>query len=227
MPTGGPPAVGQRLQALRKAQRLSLDELSRRAGVSKSMLSDVERNQANPTVAVVWRLAQALGVSLGDLLAEGETVPAPAITVLPAHAAPLIRSPDGLCELRILGPLDLAGRIEWYELTVQPGGELVSEAHEGGTREHLTVLGGSLTVSCGGEVPAGSAVNTPSADRASPGAARTAAGAGTALPGAPAAAESHLLRHGDSARYAADRPHAIRHAGRGVARALLVVELLG
>ncbi|MEY4413345.1 MAG: hypothetical protein RIQ53_638 [Pseudomonadota bacterium] len=207
---GGPPAVGQRLQALRKAQRLSLDELSRRAGVSKSMLSDVERNQANPTVAVVWRLAQALGVSLGDLLAEGgHAVPAPAVSVLPAHAAPLIRSPDGLCELRILGPLDLAGRIEWYELTVQPGGELVSEAHEGGTREHLTVLGGSLSVSCGGA------------------AAGAAAGTDAALPGAPAAAESHLLRHGDSARYAADRPHAIRHAGRGVARALLVVELLG
>jgi len=40
---------------------LSLDDLSKRAGVSKSMLSQIERNQANPTVAVVWRLANALG----------------------------------------------------------------------------------------------------------------------------------------------------------------------
>ena len=45
--TDGPPAVGAKLQTLRQARKLSLDELSRRAGVSKSMLSQVERNLAN------------------------------------------------------------------------------------------------------------------------------------------------------------------------------------
>ena len=63
-----PPKVGATLQNLRQAQGLSLDELSRRAGVSKSMLSQIERNQANPTVAVVWRLANALGVEMTELL---------------------------------------------------------------------------------------------------------------------------------------------------------------
>ncbi|SPD56702.1 protein of unknown function (plasmid) [Cupriavidus taiwanensis] len=67
----GPPAVGMALQALRQQHRLSLDELSRRAGVSKSMLSQIERNLANPTVAVLWRLANALGVNLADFLAGG------------------------------------------------------------------------------------------------------------------------------------------------------------
>ena len=119
-----PPRVGATLQALRQSQGLSLDELSRRAGVSKSMLSQIERNQANPTVAVVWRLANALRVELS--------------------------SPDGLCRLRILGPIDLAGHFEWYELTVQPGGALESEAHEPGSREHLSVLGGELEVTAGG-----------------------------------------------------------------------------
>ena len=56
-----PPRVGDMLAALRQARALSLDELSRLAGVSKSMLSQIERAQANPTVAVVWRLANALG----------------------------------------------------------------------------------------------------------------------------------------------------------------------
>ena len=51
-----PPRVGDTLAALRQARALSLDELSRLAGVSKSMLSQIERAQANPTVAVVWRL---------------------------------------------------------------------------------------------------------------------------------------------------------------------------
>ncbi|PIM53622.1 DNA-binding protein [Roseateles chitinivorans] len=144
-----PPRVGATLQSLRQAQGLSLDELSRRAGVSKSMLSQIERNQANPTVAVVWRLANALRVELSELLG-GERPAAPPIEVVASHATPALSSPDGLCRLRILGPIDLAGNFEWYELTVQPGGALESAAHEPGSREHLSVLAGELEVTAGG-----------------------------------------------------------------------------
>ncbi|CAJ0786202.1 HTH-type transcriptional regulator SutR [Ralstonia condita] len=146
----GPPAVGAKLQALRQARKLSLDELSRHAGVSKSMLSQVERNLANPTVAVLWRLATALGVSLADFLSpESAADAAPAVTVIPAHSIPVIKSPDGKCELKILGPVDLAARFEWYELAIQPGGMLASEPHELGAKEHLSVLNGTVTVQSG------------------------------------------------------------------------------
>lgn len=148
----GPPAVGSALQALRQSQQLSLDDLSRRAGVSKSMLSQIERNLANPTVAVLWRLANALGVSLTDFLAQGAATPAaPAISVVQPHAIPALKSPDTRCELRILGPIDLAGRFEWYELTIQPGGVLASDPHEAGTQEHLSVMSGSMTVRSGSD----------------------------------------------------------------------------
>ena len=180
-----PPRVGDTLAALRQAQALSLDELSRKAGVSKSMLSQIERAQANPTVAVVWRLANALGVPLGDLLGGAPALAAPAISVVPVHATPSLRNPDGTSELRILGPIELAGQFEWYALTLQGGGALESQAHEHGTREHLTVVSGALEVSSG--------------------------------------AEQQRLKHGDSARYAADRPHVIRNPGKAVASAWLVV----
>jgi XRE family transcriptional regulator, regulator of sulfur utilization len=150
-PSPEPPAVGAILARLRQARGLSLDELSRRAGVSKSMLSQIERAQANPTVAVVWRLANALGVGIGELLGTPAQPAAPAVSVVPAHATPSLRSPDGLCELRILGPIELAGQFEWYELHVQPGGALVSQPHEPGSREHLTVLSGTLEVTSGAE----------------------------------------------------------------------------
>lgn len=147
-----PPRVGSTLAEQRQARGLSLDELSRLAGVSKSMLSQIERNQANPTVAVVWRLANALGVPLGTLL-DGDRPALPAITTVAGHATPSLRSPDGKCELRILGPIELAGQFEWYELTVQPGGKLESQAHEPGSREHLSVLGaGTLEVRSGADV---------------------------------------------------------------------------
>ena len=180
-----PPRVGDTLAALRQAQALSLDELSRKAGVSKSMLSQIERAQANPTVAVVWRLANALGVPMGDLLGGAQPPAAPAIAVVPVHATPALRNPDGSCELRMLGPIELAGQFEWYALTLQGGGALESQAHEHGTLEHLTVLSGALEVTSGDE--------------------------------------QQRLRNGDTARYAADRPHAIRNPGKTVASAWLVV----
>lgn len=145
-----PPKVGATLAALRQRRALSLDELSRQAGVSKSMLSQIERNQANPTVAVVWRLATALGVAVGELLGDGRPA-APLLATVPAHATPTMTSPDGKCELRILGPIELAGQFEWYTLTVQPGGTLASQPHEPGSREHLTVLSGALEIGAGAE----------------------------------------------------------------------------
>ena len=179
-----PPRVGTTLAALRHGQGLSLDELSRRAGVSKSMLSQIERNQANPTVAVVWRLANALGVALSELL-EGGKAATPAIVTVAAQATPSLRSEGGGHELRILGPVELAGQFEWYELLLQPGGALVSEPHEPGSREHLTVLSGTVEVASGDD--------------------------------------RQRLKHGETARYAVDRPHAIRDLGKTVATALLVV----
>jgi len=180
-----PPRVGQTLALLREQQALSLDELSRRAGVSKSMLSQIERAQANPTVAVVWRLANALGVPLADLLADGPRAEAPAIITVAAQDTPTLGSSDSRCQLRILGPIELAGQFEWYELSLQPGAALESAAHEPGSREHVTVLSGTLEVESGD--------------------ART------------------RLKTGETARYAVDRTHAIRNAGRAVAHALLVV----
>lgn len=143
-----PPQVGEALAQLRARRQLTLDELSRRAGVSKSMLSQIERNQANPTVAVVWRLATALGVELSELLEGARPVEA-GITHVAAHATPQLTSPDGLGRLRILGPIELAGQMEWYELIMQPGAVLASQAHEPGAREHLTVLNGELLVEAG------------------------------------------------------------------------------
>ncbi len=150
-PPPEPPRVGSTLQNLRQTQGLSLDELSRKAGVSKSMLSQIERNQANPTVAVVWRLATALGVGVGELLGDGGRPAVPTIVTVPSHGIPSLKSPDGKCDLRILGPIELAGEFEWYELTVQPGGALESEPHEPGSREHLSVLSGALEVTAGGD----------------------------------------------------------------------------
>ena len=144
---GIPPSVGQVVHRLRRDNSLTLEELARRSGVSKSMLSQIERNRTNPTFATVWRLTNALGVGLDDVF-RGDNRET-AVDIVAAHATPTVTSADGKCLLRILGPLDLAGSAEWYELTAGPGAELVSEAHESGTTEHLSVFEGTLVVESG------------------------------------------------------------------------------
>lgn len=143
-----PPRVGQQIQKLRTERKLTLEDLSRAAGVSKSMLSEIERNRANPTIAVVWRLTNALGVSLDYLFAPQKQQDT--IHVLGAHESPTLASADQGYQLRVWGPVDLAGTFEWYELVLQPNGALISEAHEPGTREHLTVFQGAVMLEVDG-----------------------------------------------------------------------------
>lgn len=181
--TAAPPRVGEQIQRLRAERRMTLDDLSRAAGVSKSMLSEIERDKANPTIAVAWRLTNALGVSLDSLFAPQKAPEA--IAVSGPHDIPTLSGHEAKYQLRVWGPIELAGKFEWYELTLQAGGALVSNAHEPGTREHLTVLQGSIEIE--------------------------------------AAGTTKRLKAADTARYVADEPHAIRNAGKGEAKALLVV----
>lgn len=146
-----PPEVGATLQKMRLARELTLEDLSRAAGVSKSMLSQIEREKANPTIAVAWRLANALGVSIGELLSS-EARQIDSIRVLEAHEQPTLPGDHAGYVLRILGPMELAGRFEWYELTLAPNGVLASNPHDPGATEHLTLLQGSMEVEVDGEL---------------------------------------------------------------------------
>jgi transcriptional regulator with XRE-family HTH domain len=67
--------VGERLRAVRQLRRATLREISERAGVSESFLSQVERSKVNASIASVQRIAAALGVSMADLFASAVRSP--------------------------------------------------------------------------------------------------------------------------------------------------------
>ncbi|MED6339824.1 MAG: helix-turn-helix transcriptional regulator, partial [SAR324 cluster bacterium] len=69
---GEPPKVGQEIQRLRLQHNLTLDQLAGKSGVSKSILSQIERDRSNPTLATIWRITKALESPLEDLLAVDE-----------------------------------------------------------------------------------------------------------------------------------------------------------
>jgi len=145
------PRIGPVIQRLRKRQGLTLEQLEAASGVSKSMLSQIERGQANPTFAVLWSLTRAMKIEFADLLDTGAHPGGDnAIDIVSVAHTPEIRSADGACRLRILSPPQRAGETEWYELEIAPAGTLDSAPHAPGAVEHLTALSAGLQVTSAG-----------------------------------------------------------------------------
>ena len=137
----------ERLKAARRAQGLSLEAVEKLSGVSRSMVSQIERGESNPTVATLLNLTRALGVDFAGLLRE-ETAE-DRVEIQHEHQAPTLdRAGDG-CVIRILSPPQDTGRFEVYELIFAKGGKLESRPHARGTREQLIVEEGRLEVTSG------------------------------------------------------------------------------
>ncbi len=136
-----------RLKEARRVQGLSLDAVAKLSGVSRSMVSQIERGESSPTIATLWNLTRALQVDFAGLLEDG---PASNIEVLRTADVPSIENRGAGCTIRILSAPEEAGRHEVYELRFVEGGVLDSQAHRRGAREHLTVIDGRLSVTSGG-----------------------------------------------------------------------------
>ncbi|MGL5447113.1 MAG: helix-turn-helix domain-containing protein, partial [Rhabdaerophilum sp.] len=67
--------LGKTIQRLRKNYNLSLSELAEQSGVAKSIISQIERNETNPTLATIWRLSQALDISIERFLVDSDDEP--------------------------------------------------------------------------------------------------------------------------------------------------------
>ena len=141
------PNLGDIVRASRKEKELTLEKLSILSGISKSMLSQIERGTVSPTFSVVWNLTQCLGIDL-SVLGESATTDN-LITHTPAYSTPIKGSEDERCTLRMLNPLRTVLPVEWYELIAEAGGVLDSVAHAHGTFEHLSCLSGVLQVQAG------------------------------------------------------------------------------
>lgn len=137
--------LGKRVKKLRGDRGWSLEELATASGVSRSMLSEIEREKANPTLTVTFRIARAFGLTLQELIESAESS-ASKIQVIRANDRAQVYRSDKQCEIRTLSPLNLEKDVEFYELSLKPGGALRSQPHFEGTREFLTVEEGTVRI---------------------------------------------------------------------------------
>lgn len=135
------------LREHRRQRDLSLEELAALSGVSRSMISKVERAEAVPSTAVLSRLAEALGITFSRLMAPAVERE---IVIIPAARQPVLRDEVSGFTRRCLSPM-LPGRgIDWVLNTLPPGGTTGEfTAHRRGVAEYIFVLKGRLRAKIG------------------------------------------------------------------------------
>jgi transcriptional regulator with XRE-family HTH domain len=139
--------LGRRVKKLRADRGWSLEELASVSGVSRSMLSEIERERANPTLSVTYRIARAFGLTLQNLIESADS--ASSIQVTRAEDRAQIFRSDKQCQIRTLSPLNLEKDLEFYEVRLPVDGALASQPHVDGTREFLIVKDGSIDLQSG------------------------------------------------------------------------------
>ncbi len=145
---------GKTIRASRKSKRMTLEELARESGVSKSVLSQVERGATNPTLSTLWNIATALSMDPAELFEGDKGVRSKrggGADLISIAQNPVIENSTCKYHLVILNEPQFAGVTELYHLTLKPGGNLKSNPHARGAREQVTILKGSVEVVCGGE----------------------------------------------------------------------------
>ena len=147
-------ALARNLRRLRGARALTLDDLAKRAGVSRSMLIQIEQKRVNPTLATLVRVAQALDVGLAQLVELGSRRRVRVISR--GDAATLWTAPGGGSGRLLVGS-DQLDHIELWDWRLEPGDVHEAEAHAAGTAEILHVLDGDLVLEVDGETHAAAA----------------------------------------------------------------------
>lgn len=189
------------LKRLREKRRLSLDEVSRLSGVSKSMLGQIERGEVNPTISTVWKIASGLKVPYSELLTRQESCERVHIRSIRP-----IEADEGRYRNYLLFPMADGRRFEVLYIEIDAGGSLEADAHPQGTEEFITVFSGTLRI-C---LDDGAARARKDGDAESPKAAKHAA----------VAFETPA---GGAARFAADRPHSYANTSEETCRLSMII----
>lgn len=141
--------LGVRVKDLRTERGFTLDELAGRSGVSRAMISKLERGEKNPTLVVAAKLAEGLGVTLSQLVGVEERRE---VVVVPKEGRMVMRDPETGFERQLLSPTFVGRGVEFVRNSI-PEGSTSGEfpPHRKGVAEYVVVERGRLRATLGGE----------------------------------------------------------------------------
>lgn len=135
--------IGANLRQFRVNKGMSIDAFAKQIGVSKLTLIKIEHGEANPTLSVIWKIANGLNIPITALLSIESDVS-------------IARQKDGLKlmssdDVFVAEPLFQSQGFELYRGYLQPRSEYLSEAHQPGVTEFVTVMSGQLSLEVDGD----------------------------------------------------------------------------
>jgi transcriptional regulator with XRE-family HTH domain len=141
--------LGERVRGFRRERGWTLEMLAERSGVSRAMISKLERGEKNPTLVVAAKVAEGFGVSLSKLVGVEEKRE---VVILPRERRMTMRDPETGFERQLLSP-SFGGRGVEFTRNVVPEGSTSGEflPHRQGVEEYLVVERGRLRAVLGGE----------------------------------------------------------------------------
>ncbi|MCM2674271.1 helix-turn-helix domain-containing protein [Alkalicoccobacillus plakortidis] len=133
--------IGAMLRKVRTEKHLSLQELADQSSVSTLTLGNIERGEANPSLAVIWKIANALRIPISSLLQEAEE-----IVVSRSHTGSRVYSPGEVCLLEPMFDDRVYGPVEVHRAFLKPNSTYSPGEHQTGVVEYVTVMKGDVTV---------------------------------------------------------------------------------
>jgi transcriptional regulator with XRE-family HTH domain len=142
--------VAERLRRIVGRKERALQRLADLSGLDADQLQRIESGAEAPAIGHLWRIANALGVPFGSLVAAKER---DGVLVMRKSEAQTIRSADGAFLSRPLFPYDCRRPVEFYQIVIGPSHIQRAEAHAAGAKENLVVAKGLIEVVVGREPP--------------------------------------------------------------------------
>lgn len=140
--------IADNLKAIREGKKLTLDAAAKQTGVSRSMLAQIEKGDVNPTISVLWKIANGYKVSFTSLMEDKSQA---ASIIRNEEIVPLVED-DGRFLNYPTFPFDDKRLFETYRIVIKPAGFLQAEAHMANTEEYVTVFSGEVEICAGSAV---------------------------------------------------------------------------
>jgi transcriptional regulator with XRE-family HTH domain len=144
--------IAQRVRNLRAAQSLSLEALAEKSGVSRSMISLIERGESSPTAVVLEKLATALSIPLYSLFAEPADAAAQLSSPLARRAdQPEWQDPASGYLRRNVSPAGVPQSMQIVEVNFPPGGRVAFDngGHHARVQQQVWLLAGEIDITVG------------------------------------------------------------------------------
>ena len=143
-----PIQIGDNIRKIRRERGLSLEQMAEQTGVSKAMIGQIERGDSNPTVAILWKIANGLKVSFSSLIEK----PTNQVSIIHYEEVQPVLEDNGNYIVYPIFPFDPFKKWESYRVEMKPGCSYRNEGHTKGVEEYITVLSGEIALKIDEEI---------------------------------------------------------------------------